>query len=58
MFDSNATDVAFSINVQECVFIEISCLGHIGGPELDVQSIGVLEILNLHGLNDLSKNAL
>ena len=58
MFDCYATDVAVSIDIQKCGFIEIPCLGHIGGPELDVQRIGVLEILNLRGLNDLSKNAL
>jgi hypothetical protein len=58
MFDSNATDVAVPINVQERVFIQIPCLGNIGSSELDVKCIGVLKILNLHGVNDLSKNAL
>ena len=58
MFDGDSTNVAFSINIQECVFVEIARLCNIYRPKLDVQGISVLEIFNLHGLNELSKNAL
>ena len=58
VFDGDATDVAFSINIQESVLFEIASLGYFDRPKLNVKRIGVLEILNLHGLKDLSKNAL
>jgi hypothetical protein len=58
MFDGDATNVAFFINIQECVFVEVASLSHSYRPKLDVQGIGVLEIFNLHGLYDLSKKAL
>ena len=58
VFDSDAANVALSIDIQECVFVQIPRLGHFGRPKLDVQRISVLEIFNLHCLKDLSKNAL
>jgi hypothetical protein len=58
VFDSDAADVALSIDIQECIFVQIPRLGYLGRPKLNVQRIRVLEIFNLHCLNDLSKNAL
>ena len=58
VFDSDAADVALSIDIQECVFVQIPRFGHFGRPKLDVQRISVLEIFDLHCLKDLSKNAL
>jgi hypothetical protein len=58
VFDSDATDLAFSINVQERVLVEVTGLGDVCRPKLDIQGISVLEILNFHGLKELSKNAL
>ena len=49
MFDGDATDFAFSINIQESVLIEIASFGHFGWSELNVQRIGVLKIFDLHG---------
>lgn len=58
VFDGDATDLAFSINVQERVLVEVTGLGDVCCTKLDMQSIRVLEIFNFHGLKELSKNAL
>jgi hypothetical protein len=58
VLDSDPADLSFSINIQESVLVEVASLGDIHFPELDMQRIGILEVLNLHGLKDLSKNAL
>jgi len=58
VFDCDAADVALSINIQERVFVEVSCLGDFSRSKLDIQRISVLEIFYFHRLNDLSKNAL
>jgi len=55
MFDSDATYLPFSINLQERIFVEVPGFGDIGRPKLDIQRISVLEVLNSHGLNELSK---
>ena len=47
-----------SIDIQDCVFVQVSRLGHFCRPKLDIQRISVLEVFNLHCLKDLSKNAL
>ena len=51
-------DVAVSIDVKLCVLIEVSRLDAVISPELDVEGIGVLKVLDLHGWNERSKNAL
>jgi hypothetical protein len=58
VFDGNAANVPFSIDIQESVLVEITSLGDFCGAKLYVQGIGVLEVFDLHGLKELSKNAL
>jgi hypothetical protein len=58
MFHGDAANLAFSINVQERVLVEVTNFRDIYRSKLDMQCIGILKIFNLHGLNDLSKNAL
>jgi hypothetical protein len=58
VFNCDTTNVAASINIQECVLVEITGLDNFYSPKFDVQGIGILKIFNLHDLNDLSKNAL
>jgi hypothetical protein len=45
-------------NEGDSVLIEIFGLGDVAGPELDVEGIGILKILDLHGVNERSKKAL
>jgi hypothetical protein len=58
MYDSDSSDSTEGIEVEERIFVQVSCFndGHIF--ELDVQRVGVREIANLHGAKPRSKNAL
>src|SRR5437879_13603418 len=58
VLDSESTNVPLSIDVELGVRIEILGLDDAPGPELDVEGVGVLEVLDLHGSNERSKNAL
>src|SRR5207249_3311983 len=58
VFDREAADFAFSINIQKSVLVEVTSLRNLGSPKFDMQRIGVLKILNFHGSKDLSKKAL
>ena len=58
VLNSNPTDVAMLIDVQNSVLVQVLRLSDIGCPQFDIESIGILEILNLHGLKDRSKKAL
>jgi hypothetical protein len=58
VLDGDATDFAFSINVQNSVLVEVASFHNLGRSKFDVQRIGVLKVLNLHGSKDLSKKAL
>src|SRR5205085_11712319 len=58
MFDSYRTDIALTVQVENCIFVEVPCLSYVQRSELYIESIGILKISNLHGLNALSKNAL
>jgi hypothetical protein len=39
------------------VFIQVLCLNHFHLAEFDVERIGVLKVIDLHSVNDLSKKA-
>jgi hypothetical protein len=58
MLHGNSGYVAMTIQIEECIFIQISCFSDLSRFELDVERICVLKVLNFHGLNDLSKKAL
>src|SRR5437867_4447761 len=58
VFDGDGADVALGVDIQHRVFIKITSLSNGLVPKFDVQSVGVGEIPNLHGLNPRSKNAL
>src|SRR5690606_34759427 len=57
MFEGDGAHVAFRIQVEERVLVQVARLNDLPALELDVQGIGVLEVLNFHGLKPRSKNA-
>jgi hypothetical protein len=57
VFDRDAADLAFSINVDNRILVEFSAFSHFDRSEFDVQRIGILKVFNYHGLKDLSKKA-
>ena len=58
VLDGNTTDSAFSIKVQKCVFIEVTSFGNLDRTQFNVESVCILIVFNLHGVNDRSKKAL
>ena len=58
VFDRESTDIPLSVDVELSVLVEILRRNDATSPELDVEGIGVLEVLDLHGSNERSKNAL
>src|SRR6266542_3744221 len=58
VLDSERADIALSIDVELGVLVEILGLDDATGPELDAERVSVLEVLDLHGSNERSKNAL
>jgi hypothetical protein len=58
MFERDRTYIALGIQVENRIFVEILGLGNVAIAKLDIQSVGIREVLNLHGLNPRSKNAL
>ena len=58
VLDRNAADVAVAIHIQKSILVQVLGLGDLGCLELNVKRVRVLEILNLHGLNERSKKAL
>src|SRR5262245_11831683 len=54
----NAANVAVRINIEQRVLVQILGLCDLNGSKLDIQGIGVLKILDLHGTNLRSKKAL
>lgn len=53
-----AADVAVLVEIENGVFVEVFRLNDFRCFELDVQSVGVLKVFNVHGVNDRSKKAL
>ena len=47
VFNGDATDIAFRVNIEKGVFIEVFSLNHFRRTKLDIQRIGILKILNL-----------
>ena len=58
MLNCNPTNVALSIYIEKGVFIKVSRLDHSNRTKLYIKRISVLKILDFHGVNDRSKNAL
>ena len=55
VLNCNAPDIAALIEIQNSVLIRILRFGYFGCLELDIERISVLEILNLHSLNESIK---
>jgi hypothetical protein len=49
LLDRDSTDVAFPIQVEQRVLVEIPGLGNFRLFELDVERIGILEVADFHG---------
>jgi hypothetical protein len=58
MLKGDSADISRRIQIQDRVLIQISGFRNFPALELDVQGVGVVEILYFHGLNPRSKNAL
>jgi len=58
VFHGDGADIPVGINVKDGVLIQVLGFGHWSGLELDIERVGVGEVLNLPGLNPRSKNAL
>ena len=51
MLKSNGTYPAFRIQIQHSVVIQIACFGNALSIEFDIERIGIVEVLDFHGLN-------
>ena len=58
VLDRDAADIAALIEIQNSVFIQVLRFGYFGCLELDIKCVSVLEIFDVHGVNDRSKKAL
>jgi hypothetical protein len=58
VFNRHRADIAVFIQVELGVLIQISGLSYFCRSELDVERVGVLKVLDCHGLKLLSKKAL
>gem|GEM_PF-5121843 len=57
IFELDCAHVVIRIQVQDGVFVQIIGFNNVSLSELDIQGVGVREILRLHGLKPRSKNA-
>jgi len=51
MLDRDRANVAVGVHIKNRVLIEVAGFGNRAIPKLDVQSVRVGEVANLHGLN-------
>ena len=58
VLNGDAANAAIFVDVDKCSFVKVARLGDLGGAKLDVQRVGVLEVLNPHGVKERSKDAL
>src|SRR3990167_16217 len=58
VLNRHRADIAIFIEIELRVFIQVSRLRNLGNPELEVERVGILKILNRHEVNLLSKEAL
>jgi len=58
VLDGNAANVSVAVEVKQGVFIQVLGFTDLGRLELDIKRVRVLEVLDFHSLNDLSKKAL
>lgn len=54
----NGTDVSLAVDVQRGIFIQIPGFNDVTVSKLNVERVGIIEILYFHGLYPRSKNAL
>jgi hypothetical protein len=54
----HSADVASGVQVDDGIFVQIPRFDNFTGTKLNVESIGILKILNLHRSKPRSKNAL
>ena len=58
VLDGHSADLTVAIQIQNGVFIKVPRFQNLDGLEFDVDCIGILKVLNFHGLKDRSKKAL
>src|SRR6266481_1315978 len=58
VLDREGADLTLTIDVELGVFVQVLGLDYASSFELDVQRVGILEVLDFHGANERSKNAL
>ena len=57
VFDGYGAEATIAVEVQEGVLVQVPGLGHFGGAKLDVESVGLKEVGDFHGMNDLDAGA-
>lgn len=50
-------NVSGLVEIKQDVFIQVLCLNHLHLAEFNIERIGILKVLYLHGVNDLSRKA-
>jgi integrase len=58
VLEGNRANIPVGVQVKEGVLIQVSGLRDLSALELDVEGVRVFKILDFHGLNPRSKNAL
>ena len=58
MLDGDTANITLAIYVQQGVLVQVPGFCDFGWSKLSVKRVCVLKVLNFHGLNELSKNAL
>src|SRR5260370_35188635 len=58
MLNSDSAYVPTAIVIELGVLVEILRLRDVTGAELDIERVGILKVLDLHGLYERSRNAL
>lgn len=58
VLNRDGAQMTFLVELDQRVLIEVSCFNDLGGLALDIESVRILKIRDLHGRNDRSKNAL
>src|SRR5262245_19856025 len=58
VLNGDPADLAVAVEVKDRVLIKIFGFSYVGSAKLNVQGVRILKVLDLHGVNERSKNAL
>lgn len=52
VLNGDAADVSIAVEIKQGVLIQVLGFADLGGLELDVKRVRILEVLDFHGLNE------